>query len=332
MATLDIFNNDAFTVTNLTRTLVDLPRVPTRIGELGLFEEGGITTTSMMIEREGQSLKLVPAATRGSSGEPVTLKPRSLISANAIHLPQRGSVLADEIQGVRAFGSETEVDAVSAIVAKKLTKMKRQLDLTLEYQRIGAIKGKIMDADGTTELLNVYTAFGMTQVTQSFTLGTTTTSVRKKIIDLRRLVQAALGGLSYQRVHVLCSASFFDALVEHASVQKAFELYQQTSIAREIQGTTFEMGGMVFEEYIGGVGALDFIAAGEAYAFPLGVPGLFTTDFAPADYMETVNTSGLPYYAKQEPMRMNKGVEMESQSNPITLCTRPEAVFKLAAT
>lgn len=331
MASLDIFSNDAFSVTNLTRTLVDLPRVPTRIGELGIFEEGGISTTSMMIEREGQALRLVPAATRGSSGEPVTLKARSLIGVSAVHLPQRGAVLADEVQNVRAFGSETEVDAVSTIVNKKLAKMKRQLDLTLEWQRIGAIKGKIMDADGTTELLNVYSAFGMTQVTQSFTLGTTTTSVRKKIIDLRRAVQAALGGLSYERVHVLCSASFFDALVEHASVQKAFELYQQTSIAREIQGTTFEMGGMVFEEYIGGVTGQDFIPAGEAYAFPLGVPGLFTTDFAPADYMETVNTNGLPYYAKQEPMRMNKGVELESQSNPITLCTRPESVFKLTA-
>ncbi|MEN9317358.1 MAG: hypothetical protein RIS35_3751 [Pseudomonadota bacterium] len=331
MATLDIFNDDAFSVSNLTRTIVDLPRVPTRIGELGLFEEGGISTTSMMIERDGQSLKLVPAATRGSSGEPVTLKPRSLISVNAVHLPQRGSVLADEVQGVRAFGSETEVEAVQAVVNKKLAKMKAQLDLTLEYQRIGAIKGKVMDADGTTQLLDVYDAFGMTQASQNFALSTATTAVRSKLIALRRAVQAALGGLSYQRVHVFCSETFFDSLIAHASVAKAFELYQQNSLARDQQGTTFEMGGVVFEEYIGGVGAMDFIPAGEAYAFPLGVPGLFTTDFAPADYMETVNTTGLPYYAKQEMMRMNKGVELESQSNPITLCTRPESVIKLTA-
>ena len=91
------------------------------------------------------------------------------------------------------------------------------------------------------------------------------------------------------------------------------------------------MAGVSFEEYHGSVGGIDFIPDGQAYAIPMGVPGLFTTDFAPADYMETVNTQGLPYYAKQELMRMGKGVELESQSNPITLCTRPEAVIKLLA-
>jgi hypothetical protein len=331
MATLDIFNDDAFSVTNLTRAMVDIPRVPTRIGELGLFEEGGISTTTMMIERTMEGLKLVPAASRGSRGEPVTMKGRDLIPVKAVHLPQSGAVLADEVQNVRAFGSETEVEAVQAIVRKKLDKMKRQLDLTLEYHRIGAIKGMIMDSDGTTPLLDIYDVFGMTQVTKNFALTTATTSVKAKIMDARRAVQKALGGLSYQRLHVLCSESYFDALIAHASVAKAWELYQQNSFARDEQGMTFTMNGVTFEEYGGGVGTMDFIPAGEAYAFPIGVAGLFTTDFAPADYMETVNTTGLPYYAKQEMMKFNKGVEMESQSNPIVLCTRPEAVLKFTA-
>jgi hypothetical protein len=331
MATLDIFNNDAFSVSNLTKTLVDLPRIPTRIGELGLFEEGGITTTTMMIERTGDTLKLVPSASRGSSGEPVTMKGRTLIPVKAIHLPQRGSVLADEVQGVRAFGSETEVEAVQALVRKKLDKMKRQLDLTMEYHRIGAIKGKVLDSDGTTELLDVYDVFGMTQETLPFVLGTAGTKVKQKIIDLKRLIQTKLGGISFQRTHVLCSRAFMDSFLNHSSVEKAWELYQQNSFAREDNSTLFAMAGVTFEEYDGSVGNIDFIPDGEAYAFPVGVPGLFTTDYAPADYMETVNTMGLPYYAKQEAMPMNKGIVMESQTNPITLCTRPEAVIRVTA-
>ena len=55
----------------------------------------------------------------------------------------------------------------------------------------------------------------------------------------------------------------------------------------------------------------------------------FITRYAPADYMETVNTIGLPLYAKQELMRMNKGVELEAQSNPLNLRTKPRAVIKL---
>lgn len=331
MATLDIFNDDAFSVTNLSRTIVDIERVPTRLGDMGLFEENGINTTTMMIERTGDSLKLVPAAARGSRGEPVTLKGRSLVPVKAVHLPQSGSILADEVQGVRAFGSETEVEAVQNLVRKKLDKMKRQLDVTLEYHRIGAIRGLVLDADGTSPLLDIYDVFGMTQVTQNFVLGTATTKVKQKIIDLKRAVQAKLGGMRMTGVHVFASRSFMDSLTGHATVEKAFEAYQSNSYARTDTSVLFEMAGVSFEEYDGSVNGIDFIPDGEAFAIPMGVPGLFTTDFAPADYMETVNTNGLPYYAKQELMRMNKGVELESQSNPITLCTRPEAVIKLLA-
>ena len=85
----------------------------------------------------------------------------------------------------------------------------------------------------------------------------------------------------------------------------------------------------MWREYRGSVGGISFIGDDDAYLVPTGIADMFITRFAPADYMETVNTMGLPYYAKQEPMRMNKGIELETQSNPISLCTRPDAIVKL---
>jgi hypothetical protein len=38
---------------------------------------------------------------------------------------------------------------------------------------------------------------------------------------------------------------------------------------------------------------------------------------------------GLPYYGQIETLKMNKGIEIESQSYPIMICTRPTAVIKL---
>ena len=64
---------------------------------------------------------------------------------------------------------------------------------------------------------------------------------------------------------------------------------------------------------------------------PLGVPDMFLTRFAPADYLETVRGIGLPYYTKTAPMRMNKGIQLESQSNPLNINTRPDAVIRLKA-
>lgn len=332
MATFDIFNDDAFSVSRLTQVIVDIPRVQTKIGDTKLFNEYGISTTHMMIERQGSSLKLVPSAPRGGVGEPVTLGGRSLIPISAIHLPQTGAVLADEVQGIRAFGQETEVEAAVQRVRTKLAKMKAQLDITMEYHRIGAIKGQILDADGSTVLLDVYNTLGVSQQTQFMALATSTTKVKQLAIQIRRKISAALGGRSFSKVRVYCSQSFFDDLTGHATVEKAFELYNQNAYARTDQsGTVFEYGNILFEEYAGGVGNIDFIPSGLAYAFPEGVTGLFQTAFAPADYMETVNTEGLPYYAKQERMPFDKGVELESQSNPINFCSLPEAVIKVSA-
>lgn len=332
MATFDIFNDDAFSVSALTQTITDLPRLATRIGSSGLFTEQGMPTLGMMVERQGSALKLVSAQARGGVGEPVKLGDRKLINLQTTHLPQRGSMLADEVQGIRAFGKETEVEAASARFAQKLKVAKDQIDITMEYHRIGAIKGLVMDADGTTPLLDVYSAFGMTQQTKFMVLGTAGTKVKQKAIEIKRMIAAKLGGRSFTKVRVLCSQTFFDDLTGHATVEKAFELYNSNSHARTDQsGSDFEFAGVIFEEYAGGIGTHLFIPEGEAYAYPEGVAGLFQTWYAPADWMETVNTMGLPYYAKQEVMPYNKGVSFESQSNPLNFCSLPEVVIKVSA-
>lgn len=328
---MDIFNDDAFSVVSLTKAIEDTPFVPGRVGQLGIFSEEGVSTTSISIEKIGSTVSLVPAASRGSSGRPMGNDKRQMIPFTATHLPQRASILADEVQNLRAFGSETEVETAQRLMNRKLAKMRRDLDTTIEYQRIGAIKGSILDSDGTTELLNLHTAFGTSVTSHSLVLGTAGTPVRNKVIEARRKMEAALGGLTYSGARVLCSASFFDTLVGHAKVEAAFDRYMNGEFLREDQRGGFYFAGVFWEEYRGQVGATKFIADGEAWMVPEGVPDLFVTNYAPADYMETVNTLGQAYYAKQEPKDFNKGIDVETQSNPIHICTRPAVPVKLLA-
>ncbi|MOA17817.1 hypothetical protein D3C78_1380860 [compost metagenome] len=74
---------------------------------------------------------------------------------------------------------------------------------------------------------------------------------------------------------------------------------------------------------------MTFIHDDQALLIPEGVPELYISCFAPADYMETANTQGLPYYSKLEPLPFNKGMAGEAQSNPLHLCTRPRAQILL---
>ena len=55
--------------------------------------------------------------------------------------------------------------------------------------------------------------------------------------------------------------------------------------------------------------------------------GLFEIYYAPADTFETVNTLGLPLYARTIPDRdRDEWVRLEIESNPLPICTRPQVL------
>jgi hypothetical protein len=336
MATLDIFNDDAFRVSALIDTITDIPRVPSQIRDEGLFTEYGIMTPTVMIERQGRELSLVPTAPRGAPGQPVSRTGRKLIPMAAVHLPQTGAVLADEVYGVREFGSETEVMQVQALVRDKLAVMRESMDLTLEHMMVGALKGLVVDADGTTPIWNMYDIFGFTQkvIPMNIDTANTTVDLKQKCIDIKRAVRNSLGGRAFSGVRVKCSESWFDKFVGHNQMKAAWDRWNNGAFLRQDQTETdFEFAGVSFRIYSGGTGTsesmTDFIPANTAFAYPTGVPRMFHCAYAPADYMETVNTMGTPYYAKQERMKFDRGVELEAQSNPLVFNKLPEAVVKL---
>lgn len=330
MASLDIFNDDAFGVTQLSLAMTNIPHTPTRLGNLGLFSETGINTTTMAVEIDTETLTLVPSGVRGQPAVAQGKGKRTIKNFNAIHLPQAGGVNADEVQNVRAFGTETELQTVQTVVNKELVKMRRRLDVTIEYHRMGALKGQVLDADGTSVLLDLFTEFGVTKQTHVMALGTSTTKVRNKTVEAKRKVESALGGMMYSGLVAFCSDTFFDAFVAHPDVERAYERWAEGSWNRDDLRSGFTFAGVTYEEYRGQVGGVDFVAPGKALLVPTGVPDMFVNYFAPADYEETVNTNGIPFYAKQEARKMGKGRDIESQSNPITLNTRPRATVELS--
>ena len=265
MATLDIFNDDAFSVSQLTQTIVDIPRVPTQLGDENLFREYGITTTTMMIERTGSGLQLVPTAPRGGVGQPPGRQRRQMIPIAAVHLPQRDTIMADEVQNVRALGEETEVESVQRLVRRQLETLKANLDLTIEHMRVGALKGQVVDADGVSVIWDLYQIFGMTRQSIGFNINTasSSTDLRMKTEEVKRAIQRKLGGKSFTRVRVKCSESWFDKFVGHDKMAQAWELYQGNDFARNYPGQNFVFNNVVFQVYAGGL--VD--AGGHAYDF-----------------------------------------------------------------
>ncbi|OLU15335.1 major capsid protein E [Pseudomonas sp. PA1(2017)] len=327
MAEITIFEDDAFSVTNLLTVINEEHVVPGQIAAAGLFEEQGSTTVTQQIEKDGMTLRLVEAKPRGGVPQVVTGDKRKMIPFNTVHLPETFSIYADEIQGIRAFGSRTELQSAEAVVAARIRKCRLQMELTHEYQRIGAIKGLVLDADGTTELLDIYHAFGIKRpVAFSLGLDKPDTDVSVVLTEVLDKQETALGTTPSSTSRGYAGKEFWAKLIAHKNVRETYLNTQQAAALRGDRRGTFEFGGVIWERYKGQLGAKHFVDPKEAHIVPEGVPGLFITAFAPADYMETVNTLGLPFYSKLERMPYDKGIAGEAQSNPLHLCTKPLAV------
>lgn len=328
MSLADIFNSDAFNLLSLTTAFEKLPHRPGRIGQLGLFSTKGIATTTFVTEERDGIITLLPTRPRGSPSTLGKESKRTVRSFTVDHIPHDDTILADQVQGVREFGSEDKVKGVAKVVNDRLASMKANFETTFEHLRAGAIKGVVYDADGTTVLHNLFTEFGLTEVDVDFVLGTDGTNMQEKVLEVVRSIEDNLGAASYTRIHCLCHKDWFQSFVSHAKIQAAYARWRDGEFLRTDPRKGFEIFGVTFEEYRGSVGNVSFIPTNTARFFPMGVQDLFQMIFGPADFMETVNTIGKPLYAKQEPMAMNRGTHLHTQSNPFAMCTRPVLCVK----
>ncbi|WP_030128515.1 major capsid protein [Pseudomonas sp. QTF5] len=329
MADIAIFDDEAFSVSSLTAAINEQQYLPGRLSSLGLFQEEGITTLTVQIEKDGDTLALVPAGERGTSGLVVAGSKRNLIPFNTVHLPERFTIKADEIQGIRAFGTRSELQAVQDVVNARLLKARRQLDVTHEYQRMGALNGVILDADGKTVLLDLYQRFGVEKQTLKMGFKTPDTKLRVQCLEALDMQEDALGSTTTSGSRAFCGKKFWEELVTHKDVEETYKNTLQAAALRGDARESFEFGGITWERYRGRIAGQPFVHDDKALLVPEGVPDLYISAFAPADYMETVNTQGIPYYSKIEPLPFNKGMAGEAQSNPLHLCTRPRAQILL---
>jgi hypothetical protein len=333
---LDVFTADAFNVINMTTAINKLPYVPNRLGQMNLFTEKPTTATVAVVEYAYGKLSLLGSAARGTRKSLEKSKKRNVKTFEIPHVPNNSVIKAEDVQGIRAFGSESELETVAAVVNDRLEQMRQSHEVTHEFHRAGAISGRILDADGS-ELLDLYDAFGITEGSYSLNFsGNDAGQLKVEIRDIIRDIENQLGAEPYKGIHAMCDDVFYDNLLKAPGVQEAYDRWQDGQFKRDMQGRNdggFTWCGVTWENYRGKVGAQNFLqASNTARFFPVGVKDLFECHVAPADYMETVNTKGKLLYAKQERLAFDKGIELESQSNALFICTRPSTLMVVTST
>lgn len=337
MPTMDIFNQDAFSAVSLTGIIVKTPYIPQFLGGMDIFQADGIYTTDIAIEELNGTLTVIATSPRGAPPEQSSNPKRKLRKFSTVRLAREGTVNADQVQNVRAMGSETELQTVQGLINDRFNGpfgLRAAMELTHEHHRLGGIQGKVLDADGATVLFDWYSEFGVSEPGEvDLDLDNPNPAegaLLKKCQAAKRSAIDALGGLPTARMELvaLCGDNLFDDLVTHKEVRDVWKVAQQgAALAENRAYDQLRYGGITWVNYRGSTGGGVGIGSDKARLFPRGVPGLFQMLFAPADTFEFVNTKGLPVYAMMPKERQtSRAAVVEVQSNPLTICTRPLAL------
>jgi hypothetical protein len=314
-----------------------------RVGELGVFNETSVPSINVALEYKNGILNLLQTSQRGGNGATLGVPPkRKMMNFSTFHVEHDDEITADEIQQVRRFGQEYQTEALEDLVMMKTEAAAAKHDITLEWYRMGALRGLVMDADGTT-LLDMFASFGLSQTVFNFPFSNTSANIGQFIETVKRYFEVNALGETFSSIRVLCSPEFFAALTGHPSIVAAYQYF--TSVQEPLRAdlrTAFTHKGVTFEEYVGQATSLNadnsvtvrkFVPTGDAVPVLQGTRQLFRMYYGPADFVSEANKPGLKRYVKllPDPSGKDKFVTLHTQMNPLPLVTRPALIPRFAS-
>lgn len=196
----------------------------------------------------------------------------------AAHLAQSDTLAPEDLQDVRAFGS-TEPISVAAVYNDKMQQLKDNLAATMEFHRLGAIKGVVLDADGTTVLHDIFTTFGTTKKTLDISFPKTAADdanpILTSILKAKRYVEAAMGGTPFDHIECIIGSDAYDMLTSHKLVREYFERWlshRENFGDNDYRKRGFPYGGLAFVDASDVVGGQTMVEAKKGPRLPSAPP------------------------------------------------------------
>ena len=333
---LEILKRPEFSVLSMTDAINVRPNMYGLLKDQKLFTPKPLFVPRASVDIKNGVLSLVPSGERGGPRTPNLSAKRQLREYRIPHFPLTDRIIADDISGVRSFGTNDQLEAVQDVVLNKQEEMDLKLDITEEHLRMGAIKGDVLDADGST-LINWFSEFG---VTEKVVTGFGTGDIKAKSNQVKRHTEDNLKGDVMTHVRAYCSGGFWDALMGNTSFSDAYQYFENTKDGNPLRADLrkgFIHQGIEWMEYRGRADftqpdgssvTLEFIPDGEARFVPVGTMQTFREYEAPADYFETVNTLAEPRYSKVWVDQSDTFATLEAQMNRLPICLRPAMLVK----
>lgn len=342
MATMDVFKGDAFSMMSLLQAIENAEYTPQFLGSLGIFEDAPQRTRVVTVESRDNELALIQTSPIGAppAQREKTSDKRKLRNFNTVRLAKSATIYADEIQGIRQFGSESELQQVQVEVSRRINQLQSDMELTWEKHRLGAVQGILLDADDT-EIYDFFDEFDVAQPTEvtfdfsALNAGEVRAKIESEIV--RPMIRASKGAITTgSRIQALVGDQFWDEFVNHEEVRTTYLNYTAASELRNATAfSSFRYAGVDWVNYRGtDDNSTVAIPTDKVKLFPVNAPGLFKRALAPGEFMDVVNTSGVPVLplVLPDPSGRNAFVTVELYSYPLHICTRPQVLFRAKRT
>lgn len=337
MADINLFSHGAFSMTTLSAAIQQAPYTPQLLGQLGIFTPDRVRTTTIAVEQKGGVLSLIGTSERGAPIEEGKGEQRDIRHFATSRIARGKTLMAAELQNIRAFGQTSEMQAVQNEVAEIMngkTGLRAAVELTHEHMRLGAVQGIVLDANGS-QLYDWFKAFGIDRpATINFDFAAATAEEGKVRVKCSAIIRAMMRGshgawLPGTTYAVgLCGDDFFDDLTSNPETRATYLNQQGASELRNDIGQvfgSFRYGNILFINYRGTDDKSTVaIHNDECQFFPVGAPDAFKAGFSPAEFLPFVNTPGQDVYAMVVPDSDRQAwVRPEVYSYPLFMCTRP---------
>ena len=337
MATTRSYTN-AFEVVDYTQELQIVPTSWTLLNDSGLFSEEFLSTNTVTFEEQAQTLGLIGDQFRGAKPQANKDDNRKIRSYPIAHFPIVDAVKPEDIQGKRAYGNTDQAETEAAVIARKLQRIRKNMDITMEVGRFATLTTGNLYAPNGTISGNLFTDVGITPKSVNFVLGTAGTDVVAKVEEvIAHMQDNANTGDVITGVIAYCSPTWFAALISHAKIVDAYKYFSATEgqmIQRNRAGGNnglyreFTYAGIRFVEVRTVLAGQTLVPAGEVVFVPTGTSDTFVSYFGPANRLDFVNTQAERGYVWTWKDPKGTGIDIDGEFNVTHIARRPNLIVK----
>lgn len=343
MEIINILENDAFSMATMSAAILTAPTQPRELGSEGTFVQMPIRTETISIEYRNGTLQIAPLDDRGAPMSSRTEDQRLMRYFKTKRVARHARMTANDLGFVRQFGDNQaliveEMQKEIARLQTGPTGLISQVENRLELMRLGALKGLIVDHNGSV-VYDFFSEFGIAQPPTVFlNIANKSEGELRAAIEsqVTRPMRRKAKGRFFSRVNARVGEAAWDALMANAEFRKRYEAAGDAVSAAKLHESTLgievQFAGVYWREYFGADdGSSVNLSPTEIRFYPGGESGIFQHVLAPGETFSDLGKVGQEYYSYIVPdseMRDNpRWLDLYVAQYPMLINTAPDLVI-----